>query len=359
MNTSADISLPRRVRAVIVSEPDRVVLRETELTAPAAGEVLIETYYSTLSPGTERHIILGKGWPLPLSIGYSLVGRIAAIGPDVSRFKVGDWVAAVARHASHVVVDQRAVIPTPEGIDLEQAAFFNLAHTALYGIRQSRLQLGEAVAVIGQGMVGLITARLAQLAGGLPVIAIDIDDRRLELSRKLGIREVVNGRETARLKSILARLPGGGVPVVIEVTGVRAPLEQALEIVSVRGRIVLLGTTHGSETVPFHQPLSMKGASIIGAYVNSKPWSLSQTDMEIKDWPPSLAPGMRPYNGPGLWTSAEDVRVILGLIQDGRLDLRPLITHRFAAEQVSVAYQHVIDQDPTLVGAVLHWRNLS
>jgi 2-desacetyl-2-hydroxyethyl bacteriochlorophyllide A dehydrogenase len=343
--------------AVMVPEPGKVLLQEQALDAPRQGEVLIETHYSTLSPGTERHIILGQGWPLPLSIGYSLTGKVIAVGPRVDRFKVDDLVAAVARHASHVAVDQRAVVPIPQGVDLEQAAFFNLAHTALYGIRQAGLQLGEAVAVIGQGIVGLISARLAQIAGGLPVIAIDIDEHRLEISRSLGIQEVCNSGDTARLRRILQQLPGGGVPVVIEVTGLRAPVELALEVVSVRGRIVLLGTTHGSETVNFHQALSMKGARLVGGYVNSKPWSLSQTDMEISNWPPSLAPGERPYAGPGIWTSSDDVRVILDLIKYGSLDLRPLITHRFKPEQVSSAYRQVLDQDRSLVGGVIHWRN--
>lgn len=254
-----------------------------------------------------------------------------------------------------VVVDERAVIPTPGGIDPEQAAFFNLAHTALYGVRQARLHLGEAAAVIGQGIVGLLAARLALLAGGLPVVAIDIDDRRLEMSRELGIHEVVNGGDLARLQTLLRRLPGGGVPVVIEATGVRAPLQQALDIVSVRGRIVLLGTTYGEETVQFHRALSCKGAALIGAYVNSKPWSLQQADVEIKTWPPALAPGYRPYLGPGTFTSTDDIRVILELIKYGSLDLRPLIAHRFRPEEAPAAYQRVVDQDSSLVGAVIHW----
>jgi len=341
---------------VMVPKPGTVVLAEQELGAPGPGEVLIEACCSALSPGTERHIILGRAWPLPLAIGYSLVGRVAAVGVGVRRFKEGDAVAAVARHASHVIVDERAVVPMADGIDPEQAAFFNLAHTALYGVRQAGLQLGEAVAVIGQGIVGLLAARIAQIAGGLPVIAIDIDEHRLEFSRKLGIHEVVNGKDDARLPSLLAKLPGGGVPVVIEATGVRAPLMQALEIVSVRGRIVMLGMTHGDETVRFHEHLTMKGAALIGAYVNSKPWSLAQTDMGITDWPPALARGARPYTGPGLWTSSEDVRVILDLIRYGTLDLRPLITHRFTADQVVRAYQHVLDQDPALIGGVIRWK---
>jgi 2-desacetyl-2-hydroxyethyl bacteriochlorophyllide A dehydrogenase len=342
---------------LVVSEKGKVLLQEFELPDPRPG-MLLEAAYSTLSPGTERNIVLGISPPLtlPVAIGYSMAARVKAVGPGVTQYRVGDAVVTTGRHATYLLADERFVTPVPEGTDLEQAAFFNLAHTALYGVRQAKVDLGEAVAVIGQGVVGLIVARIAQLAGGLPVIAIDIDDKRLELSRKLGIQEVVNGTDSARLKGILAGLPGGGVPVVIEVTGARQPVEQALEIVNVRGRVVLLGTTHGDETVQFHQPLSMKGASLIGGYVNSKPWSLSQTDVEMPTWPPSLASGSKRYVGPNMWTSDEDVRVVLNLIRYGSLDLRPLITHRFTPEQAPGAYQMVIDQDRSLVGGVIRWK---
>ena len=167
---------------------------------------------------------------------------------------------------------------------------------------------------------------------------------------------MVNGTDTARLKKIIEGLPGGGVPVVIEVTGVRQPVEQALDIVGLRGRVVLLGTTHGNETVQFHRALSMKGASMIGGYINSKPWSMSQTNVEMPTWPPSLAPGSKRYVGPNMWTSDEDVRVVMNLIRYGSLDLRPLITHRFTPEQAPGAYQQVIDQDRSLVGGVIRWK---
>src|SRR5262249_47988058 len=157
-------------------------------------------------------------------------------------FEEGDCVVSSAPHGSHIVVDERAVVPAPGAIDLEQAAFFNLAHTALYGLRQSRLQFGEAVAVIGPGMGGLLAARLGLLAGGLPVIALDVDEHRLALSRQLGIHHTINPRNLDQLRSVLDELPAGGCPVVIEVTGGGGSLNQALGIVSERGRIVLLGT---------------------------------------------------------------------------------------------------------------------
>jgi threonine dehydrogenase-like Zn-dependent dehydrogenase len=178
----------------------------------------------------------------------------------------------------------------------------------------------------------------------------------LDFSRKLGVHEVINGTDAGRLNQVIGSLPGGGAPVVIEVTGVRAPLDQALDIVGVRGRLVMLGVTHGSESIDFHERLTMKGAALIGAYVNSKPWSLSQTDVTIANWPPSLAAGSRRYVGPDMWTSDEDVRVVLNLIKYGALDVRPLITHRFSPDQAPAAYELVKAQDRSLIGGVICWR---
>lgn len=341
---------------VMVTEPGRVAVQPTELREPAAGEVLIEAACSALSPGTEQHIMQGQQFPPPFPIGYALVGHIAAIGPDVRAFKTGDAVVATAPHGSHVIADQRFVTPLPDGVELEQAALFNLAHTALYGVRQARIELGEAVAVIGQGVVGLLAARIAQLDGGLPVIAIDIDEQRLAFSRSLGIHEAVKGSDTAQLRRILDGLPGDGAPVVIEATGLRAPLNQALDIVATRGRVVMLGVTHDAATVDIHERLTMKGAALIGAYVNSKPWSLSQTHVTIAQWPPALLPGSQRYAGPGVWTSDEDVRTVLNLMKYGALDVRPLITHRFTPDQVPAAYERVKAQDRALIGGVIHWR---
>jgi threonine dehydrogenase-like Zn-dependent dehydrogenase len=80
------------------------------------------------------------------------------------------------------------LLPLPDGVDLEQAAFFNLAHTALNAIRRSSLQLGEACMVMGLGLVGVLTAQLAQLAEAIPVIVTDVDATRLAVARNMGVQ---------------------------------------------------------------------------------------------------------------------------------------------------------------------------
>jgi NADPH2:quinone reductase len=340
---------------IVFPEANRVELQTFDLPEPGLGEVVLEASFSTLSPGTERNLMMGKFKPFPINIGYSFAGRVKQLGPGVTGLKVGQPVVTTGRHASYILADERFVTPVPEGVSLESAAFFNLAHTALYGIRRAEIQLGEPVAVIGQGLVGLITAKLAQLSGATPVIAVDIDEQRLDLSRRYGIPVVVNGADKPALAAILAELPGGGVAAAIEVTGALEPIAQALDMVRQRGRVVLLSSPNHDQPIQVYRQLSLKGASLIGAYINSKPWSLAQTQVEMPSWPPSLAPGSTRYVGAQAWTSDDDVRVFLDLLRYGALDLQPLITHRFTPHQAAEAYEMVLQQDRGLLGGVICW----
>ena len=210
--------------------------------------------------------------------------------------------------------------------------------------------------VLGQGLVGLIAARLAQLAGALPVIGVDLDDARLAMSRRLGIPVQVNGGDMDGLSALVGGFPGGGAAVVLEVTGAHGPIETAMKLVRQRGRVVLLSSPNHDEPIDVYRALSFKGASLIGAYVNSKPWSLDQTRVVLKDWPPSLAQGSDPFVSASAWTSDDDVRVFLNLLRYGALDLKPLITHRFTPEQAPAAYDMVLREDRSLVGGVIRWR---
>lgn len=341
---------------VVFPRPGETVLEPFELGKPGPGQVLIQAAYSSLSPGTERGLMSPEGFmPFPVTVGYSLAGTVAAVGPAVERLRVGDAVVTTGRHGSFILADERFCTPVPAGVDLEQACFFNLAHTAIYGVRRAEVRLGDPVMVLGQGLVGLLAARIAQMAGALPVVAVDLDEKRLDLSRRFGLALTVNGADQNAVDDVVGSLAGGGPAAIIEATGSRKAVEQALEWVRERGRIVMLSTYHGDETIDFHRKLSMKGASLVGAYINSKPFRLERSDVEITDWPPSLARAQNRYAGGDIWTSDSDIRVFLDLIRYGGLDLAPLITHRFRPEEVPAAYDLVLRQDPSLVGGVISW----
>lgn len=334
------------------------MLEIDEIGSPSSTELLLRAEVSTLSPGTEGSLMAGEILPLPQDIGYSLAATVVEVGGDVTRYAPGDRVVATAKHADFQLVDERLVTPVPDGVDMEQAAFFNLAHTALYGIRRSGLQIGEPALVMGQGLVGALTAQLARIAGAAPVIVTDIDDARLDVARSLGAHIAINpASQPDALSSCIAELNRGGVPVVFEATGSRHPLEQAVELVSERGRVMMLSTVHGDVVPRITDELMMKGAILIGGYVNSKPFALRRTDLEIAGrWPPVVADESTRYTNADSWTSDEDIRAILSLMRYGTLDVAPLISHRFSVDEIPAAYALIRNKDSSLLGGVIDWR---
>ena len=344
-----------------IPEAGRVELQSRQVDSPGPGQLLLQAEFSTLSPGTEYSLLAGHILPLPQYLGYSLAARVIEVGTGVETIRPGDAVVATAAHGQYQLIDYRAVTPVPVDTNLEQAAFFNLAHTALYAIRRSGLQLGEPCVVMGQGLLGAITAQLARLAGAIPVIVTDVDDTRLEVARSMGVHHAVNPlTEPERLQQLVSDLGGelGGVPVVFEATGKREPLDQAFDLVGERGRLVMMSQTNDDQLPDYAHRLMIKGATLIGGYINSKPFALYRSDIEITgNWPPKMRADLQRYGHSDCWSSDEDIRVILRLIQSGTLDLGPLISHRCDWQQLPELYQLVWDRDPALLGGVICWQN--
>ena len=345
------------------AEYGKVVLKEKSLPKPGPGQLLLEAQYSAISPGTEHTLMSEKILPLPQGIGYSMVARVVETGDGVVDYKVGDMIAATGQHANYLILDERIVSPVPEGIDLEQAAFFNLAHTAMYGIRRARVEIGEPVAVLGQGIIGLLTARLAGLAGACPVIVTARNDKRLEYSRMMGANYTINVKTNPdELYEVVESLGTGGVAVVFEAAGSREPLDSAFRIVRERGRVMLLGVVSsedggGGMSQEALVNLFEKGATMIGGYVNSKPFSLKCNNFaNFTEWPPILGDKSERFISSEIWSSDEDMRTVLNLIKYGTLDVRPLITHRFSVERIPEAYDMVWKMDRDMIGGLICWK---
>ncbi|WP_288618627.1 zinc-binding alcohol dehydrogenase [uncultured Eubacterium sp.] len=341
------------------AQPGKVVLKEKEIPAPGKGEVLLKAKYSAMSPGTENGLLGEHIVPLPTSIGYAMAAEVIEVGEDVEDLKVGDHVVATVEHAQYVVTSELNCTLCPEGVDLKQAAFWNLGHTGMYALRRSGLQLGEPCAVLGQGFVGAITAQCARIAGAVPVIVTDLDDNRLEAAKKMGADVVINSKtDPEGLEREVAKLNRGGLPVIFEATGARGPLMQAAELVSERGRVVMISQVHGEAMPPIDDPIMQKGASLIGTYVNSKPYKLRRADLLIEGaWPPVMGKKLNRYVNSDCWTSDEDIQVFLNLIKYGKLDITPLISHEFSYKQIPEAYADYVfpHVNPDMTGGLICW----
>src|SRR5678815_4691846 len=204
-------------------------VEDVPVPTPHEGQALVKTEASLVSAGTERMVVefaekslVGKarsrpdlvkqvldkgrreGWvntaqaafnrlDQPMALGYSSAGTIIALGKNMSGFKVGQRVACAgggyAVHAEYNAVPRNLLTPLPKNVDFESAAFTTLGAIAMHGFRLAEPQIGETVAVIGMGLLGLLAAQIAT-AAGCSVLGIDIDPARLALASSLGLRAV-------------------------------------------------------------------------------------------------------------------------------------------------------------------------
>lgn len=144
----------------------------------------------------------------------------------------------------------------PDGLPDERAAFFELGAIALQGVHKARIELGEAVVVIGAGLIGLLAMQLAKLQGAAPVITVDQDEQRLDFP-PTGADAVLMA--DSHLSAELSRLCGDqGPAVVIEATGHPATIPTAFDLAGWCGRVILLGSTRGETEQVIFTAMSIK-----------------------------------------------------------------------------------------------------
>ena len=259
---------------------------ETDLPDPPVkdGAVKIQVLYSCISAGTELSNISSTGKSLlkrvaekpqiinrdfekisrmglksywesvqtelqqALPSGYSLAGRVIETGENVTSFKIGDLVAAagglVASHAEIAIVPTNLVIAIPTGLEVKAASTVAIGGIALQGIRRANLSFGSNVAVLGTGLLGLLTIQLLK-ANGMNVLAIDIDEKRLQLARECGADITISGTKDSLISDSIAWSDGHGVDatIITASTNSEVPLSQAFQICRKKGAVVLVGVT--------------------------------------------------------------------------------------------------------------------
>ena len=204
----------------------------------------------------------------------------------------------------------------------------------MQGVRKARIELGESVVVLGAGLVGLFAARLAQLAGGLPVISIDRDEKRLLQATRLGVDVTLVADEDIH-EQVNSHTQTDGAHVVIDATGSAKVVATSLQLARVQGRVIMLGGTRGlTESINFYSDVHRKGITIIGAHEITRP---------LVD------------NSPGFWTQVDEHRVALALLERERIVPDSLITHRFTADDMNRAYELLRSGTLDALGMIVRW----
>jgi S-(hydroxymethyl)glutathione dehydrogenase/alcohol dehydrogenase len=322
--------------AILVEQKKPLVIEEVEVPALKLGQVLVKVLASGIC-GSQIGEINGVKGPdrfLPHLLGHEGCGTVLEIGEGVRTVKPGDRVVLhwrkgaglesvtptygsrlgtvnagwVTTFNEHAVISENRVTAVPADFDVEAAALFGCAVTTAFGVvtNNAQVAIGQSVVVFGAGGIGLNIIQGAALAGGYPIVAIDLFDNRLDLARSLGATHTINSRTTAPAEAIAGIVGGDGADVVIDNTGNVDVIALASRLTSGHGRTVLVGVppkgaTAAISTLPLHFEKRLVG---------------------------SHGGECRPE---------ADIPRYVRLVQDGRLSLTGVVGHRYGLDEVNTA----------------------
>lgn len=264
----------------------------------------------------------------PMPLGYASAGTIVALGDGMQGFKVGQRVACAgggyAVHAEFVVVPRNLMVPIPDGVDFESGAFATLGAIALHGFRLGGTSVGERVAIIGLGLLGLLAALIARSAG-CRVFGIDLDPQRVKRAQELGFEAVERPDAVEAAISYSAGMGFDLVQICAD-TPSDDTVELAGAIARDRGTVVATGVvgTDLPRKIYYEKEIT---------FLISRSYGPGRYDPSYEeaglDYPPAYV----------RWSEGRNLAGFLDLQSRGLIDVQPLITHRFPIEHAEGAYR--------------------
>jgi predicted dehydrogenase/threonine dehydrogenase-like Zn-dependent dehydrogenase len=342
----------------------KTTIEDVPMPTPRAGTALVKTAASLVSAGTERMLVefaeknlVGKArsrpdlvkqvldkarregiaptlaatfnrLDSPMPLGYSASGVIVALGKNMPGFKVGQRVACAgagfANHAEYNVVQKNLITPLPDNVDFESAAFATLGAIAMHGFRLAEPQVGERVAIIGMGLLGLLAGQMAA-AAGCNVLGIDVNPQRIKLASSLGLQAVTRKNAESASQSFTANR-GFDIVLICADASSNDPVELAGVIARDRARIVATGAVglNIPRKIYYEKELS---------FINSRSYGPGRYDLSYEengnDYPIGFV----------RWTEGRNLESVIELMGNGKLKVQPLISHRFPIEDAASAYE--------------------
>jgi predicted dehydrogenase/threonine dehydrogenase-like Zn-dependent dehydrogenase len=279
------------------------------------------------------------------ALGYSGAGLVVDKHETVTDLQVGDRVAYGGEGTGHgetILAGRNLVARVPEGVPFEHACFTTLGSIAMNSVRIAQIGVGDRVAVIGLGLVGQLIAQLVRVQGGV-CLAVDVRNDRVELAQKLGADHALKGSD-ATPAEIFSLTEGLGADCVIVAAASKSPVpvQQAIRMCRDRGRLVVVGA------VPLDLPRAEMYAKELQLLMSRAygPGSYDPSyEKQGRDYPFAYV----------RWTENRNMEEFLRLVATGRVELEPLITHRFDLEQAAEAYQTIMDTTQNSLAVVLRY----
>ena len=335
------------LRAVVPGERQVAFERFALPTTLAPGEVLLRIERTVISAGTETANYTGLdpgvhvpgNWnTYPWRPGYGGVGIVSALGPGVHGLHEGQRVYGIFHHATHEVVDttRELCVPVPAGLEPTTAVMARMGNVAITARQRSKAVPGDAVAVIGLGVVGNLAGQFFA-AGGFQVLGVDPQARRRETALACGFAATVDPASlaTADLGAQIAAALGQRPRVIIDAVGDSGIVAQAVDMAPRNGEVVLLGTPRaprsGDLTALLNRIHTM-GIELAGALE----WNI-------------------PLLGPDRLSTERNAAEILAMVADSRLLVKPLVSHQLPPDRLQEAYEGLLTRRDDYLGVVLDW----
>ena len=335
-------SKPGRMQANVFQGPGKFGLEDVAIPTAGPGEAILRIRLTTIC-GTDVHIVRGE-YPVSagLVLGHEAVGTIHELGSGVTGYKVGQRVlvgaitpcgqceACLANNrsqcqgalggwrlgnSSNGVQAQYARIPfaqanlavIPDELTDEQVVLLaDIASTGFSAVESGDVQFGDNVAIFGQGPIGLCATLGAKLRGAAQIIAVDADPHRLSIARKFGATSMILA-EADTVGEIKELTENRGVDVAIEAIGLQDTFAKALRVLKPGGTLSSVGVYSEAPVIPLDAFMAGLG------------------DHKIVT---TLCPGGK-----------ERMMRLMRLVETGRIDLRPLLTHVFPLDRIAEAYE--------------------
>lgn len=312
-----------------------------------SSEVLIKVAACGICGSDIGRVMVTGTYSFPTIPGHEFSGTVEKVGSGVTHLAPGDRVAVAplmpcgkcddcargnyslcedynflgsrtdGAFAQYLKAPVQNVLKVPDNVSLEVAATIEPAAIILHGIHKVDLSLGDAVVVVGCGALGYFALQFAKLSGAQPLIAIDVDEEKLALARQVGADICINPAKTDALAAIKQATGGRGVALALEAAGNDAGRDLAILACAKQGKVVLYGTSYGDVTFskPAFDKVVREEVEVIGS------WNSYSVPFPGKEW----------FD-------------IMGLLEAGRLDVEPLISHRASLDEAPEIFRKLKDR---------------
>ncbi|MEM2940630.1 MAG: zinc-binding dehydrogenase [Thermoproteota archaeon] len=313
----------KRKVAVLV-EKGRIELVEEEIPSLGKEDVLIKVRACGICTGDLYGF---SGYPvwfkLPSPLGHEPTGEIVEVGANVTKFSKGDHVTALGGpgFSDFVVVNESYVEKIPESIPFEYAIGEPLA-CAVNAVRLVHPKLGDNVAVVGTGFMGLLLVQALNRLGLSNLVGVDVSNERLRLARHYGANMVLNPKEIDVFKETLAITEGKGFDMVIEATGNPTGVGLATRLVKQKGRLAIFS---------YHtNPVE----------VDLREWD--SRGLEVIMTSPARADDMR-----------ENLKIAAQMMTRGNFNLEKLVTHKWVLDEIQKAFEYASKKPSDYIKGVI------